>query len=101
MDVLISPRRVTNFTLSLDAIKSYEYLATGKPVVATPTSGFQLLSSPALNVAPAGEFVAVVVAAALSQAEFTPDLSAGWDRRAREFASLLTAAGGFTPGVSA
>ena len=91
MDVLISPHRVTDFTLSLDAIKSYEYLATGKPVVATPTSGFQLLSSPALTVAPDGEFVAAVVAAGSSRAAFAPDLTAGWDRRAREFAALLAA----------
>src|SRR4051794_30095527 len=35
MDVLVSPHRVDAFTLSLDAIKAYEYAASGKPVVAT------------------------------------------------------------------
>lgn len=41
MDVLICPHVVTDFTLSLDAIKAYEYAASERPVVATPTSGFQ------------------------------------------------------------
>jgi glycosyltransferase involved in cell wall biosynthesis len=43
-NILLCPHVVTEFTLSLDAIKSFEYLASGKPVVATPTSGFQELS---------------------------------------------------------
>ena len=42
-DVLICPHVVDGFTLSLDAIKSHEYLATDRPVVATPSSGFQSL----------------------------------------------------------
>lgn len=87
MDVLVSPHRVTDFTLSLDAIKSYEYLATGRPVVATPTSGFQVLQSPALTVAGAETFVEAVLQAVGGR--FAPDLSAGWDVRAREFAALL------------
>ena len=43
-DVLVCPHRVDSFTLSLDAIKSFEYVASGRPVVATPTSGFQALA---------------------------------------------------------
>jgi teichuronic acid biosynthesis glycosyltransferase TuaH len=92
MDVLISPHRVTDFTLSLDAIKSYEYLATGRPVVATPTSGFQVLNSPALTCAPAETFIAAVEAAVASKVTYPPDTSCGWDRRAREFADLLASA---------
>ena len=49
-DVLICPHVVTEFTLSLDAIKAYEYLATSRAVVATPTSGFQEQSEPGLYV---------------------------------------------------
>ena len=44
LDVLVCPHLITPFTLSLDAIKAYEYAASGRPVVATPTSGFQHLA---------------------------------------------------------
>ncbi len=35
-DVCLLPNVVTNFTRSLDPLKLYEYLAAGRPVVATP-----------------------------------------------------------------
>jgi GT2 family glycosyltransferase len=35
-DVCLHPNRVTDFTRSLDPLKFYEYLATGRPVIATP-----------------------------------------------------------------
>lgn len=38
-DLLILPHLVTTFTESLDPIKVYEYLATGKPIVAAPVAG--------------------------------------------------------------
>ncbi len=38
-DILMLPHLITPFTESLDPIKIYEYLATGKPVVSTPVSG--------------------------------------------------------------
>ncbi len=88
MDVLVSPHLVSDFTLSLDAIKSYEYLATGLPVVATPTSGFQLLTAPQLRVAPREEFGATVLAMASGE-RFAPLLDSGWDRRARQMSRLL------------
>ena len=40
-DVCIVPHRVTAFTESLNPIKLWEYLAAGKPVVATPVAGFR------------------------------------------------------------
>lgn len=40
-DALICQHLVTEFTLSLDSIKAYEYLAIQPPVVATPMSGIQ------------------------------------------------------------
>ena len=82
MDVLVSPHLVSDFTLSLDAIKSYEYLATGLPVVATPSSGFQLLTAPQLRVAPRGEFCSAVLALASGE-RFAPLLDSGWDRPSR------------------
>jgi glycosyltransferase involved in cell wall biosynthesis len=40
-DVAITPHRVTPFTESLNPIKLWEYLAAGKPIVATPVAGFR------------------------------------------------------------
>jgi len=40
-DVCIAPHRVTPFTESLNPIKLWEYLAAGKPIVATPVAGFR------------------------------------------------------------
>ncbi len=62
LDVLVSPHRVTPFTLSLDAIKSREYLASGRPVVATPTSGFQSLQAAQLDVVDGRDFAEAVTA---------------------------------------
>lgn len=39
--VLLVPHVVDGFTDSLDPIKLYEYLAVGRPVVATPVAGFR------------------------------------------------------------
>ena len=88
MDVLVSPHLVSDFTLSLDAIKSYEYLATGLPVVATPSSGFQLLTAPQLTVTGRDGFCQAVVAVT-TDARVKPLLDSGWDRRAQLMARLL------------
>ncbi len=40
-DVCITPHVVSAFTESLNPIKLWEYLAAGKPVVATPVAGFR------------------------------------------------------------
>jgi teichuronic acid biosynthesis glycosyltransferase TuaH len=86
-DVLIAPHRVNQFTLSLDAIKSYEYLATDKPIVATPTSGFQELEAAGLVVT-SEEFATAVERAAHSDEVFQRDVP-DWDDRTREFATVL------------
>jgi len=39
-DILIVPHVVSEFTMSLDPIKQYEYLAAAKPVITTAVSGF-------------------------------------------------------------
>jgi teichuronic acid biosynthesis glycosyltransferase TuaH len=90
-DVLICPHLVTPFTLSLDAIKAYEYLATSRPVVATPTSGFQEVEAPGLTVT-GDHFVGAVRRATEQPGDFhrqVPD----WDDRARQFAEALGEAG--------
>jgi teichuronic acid biosynthesis glycosyltransferase TuaH len=86
-DVLISPHLVTPFTLSLDAIKAYEYLATSQPVVATPTSGFQDLDFPGLVVT-AIRFPDAVLEAARQRDSFIREVP-DWDDRARQFAAAL------------
>lgn len=40
-DVCITPHRISAFTESLNPIKLWEYLASGKPVVSTPVAGFR------------------------------------------------------------
>jgi len=87
-DVLICPHVVSSFTLSLDAIKAYEYLATSRPVVATPTSGFQDLQAPGLVVTEEG-FVRAVLHASAQSEQFHREVP-DWDDRTREFAQALT-----------
>ncbi len=86
-DVLISPHVVSQFTLSLDAIKAYEYLATGRPVVATPTSGFQNLAAPGLFVKTV-DFADAVRLAAEKRESFQREVP-DWDDRAVQFAAAL------------
>lgn len=89
-DVLICPHLVTEFTLSLDAIKAHEYLASGLPVVATPTSGFQHLAGEGVILATRDAFAGAAVAATK-----TPRMpprappTNGWDSRAHSFAGVL------------
>ena len=96
-DLLICPHVVDDFTMSLDAIKSFEYLATTRPIVATPTSGFQLLTdAPGLQVVPASAFpsaVGLALGASLGGWEGRA-AGAGWASRARQFASALERGGG-------
>ena len=93
LDVLLCPHRITPFTMSLDAIKSYEYLASGRPVVATPTSGFQYLAAPQLRVVPLDAFVQAVLDV-LREPPATSDRNVGsWESRAREFAAAWPSIG--------
>lgn len=90
MDVLLCPHLVSPFTLSLDAIKSYEYLAANRPVVTTPTSGFQLLEEgQGLLVVDRRDFVGAVAAAAGASVQRRP--AVGWADRAGEFAAAIRA----------
>lgn len=92
MDVLVSPHLLNDFTASLDAIKAREYVVSGRPVVATPTSGFDLLPDGAACVA-VGETFVERVAQALSAppsgrgVEIPPEWT--WAARARQFHAAL------------
>ena len=90
-DVLVSPHVVNGFTRSLDAIKAHEYLATDRPVVATPSSGFQALSAPGLTVA---EGAAFVEACAAARGSFDRPAPASWEERADLFAAALRRSAG-------
>lgn len=87
MDVLVCPHLVNDFTLSLDAIKAHEYVAAGRPVVATPTSGFQLLDDAGIAVVRPETFVAAVGASVGGKGPVEQPI--GWPERAREFAGHL------------
>ena len=88
MDVLVLPHVVSEFTLSLDAIKAFEYLAAGRPIVATPTSGFQDLAAPGVTIVEAAGFTAAVAAALTGDKHFDRTVPT-WADRAREFAAAL------------
>ena len=90
-DVLICPHVVDDFTLSLDAIKAHEYLATDEPVVATASCGFQSISAPGLTVAGSAAFVAAV-RATVGTGPYERPVPPSWDDRAAAFASILTSA---------
>lgn len=87
-DVLVCPHVVDDFTLSLDAIKSHEYLATERPVVATPSSGFQSLTAEGLSVVPAPVFVETAVAAARAP-KVSRAVAVDWAERTASFAAVL------------
>ena len=87
-DVLICPHLVDDFTLSLDAIKSHEYLATDRPVVATPSSGFQSIHTAGLWVAGGSDFLPATISAVRS-GPYPRSVAIDWDQRADEFAQQL------------
>ena len=91
MDVLVAPHVVNDFTLSLDAIKAYEYAATGRPIVATPTSGFDRLAEVGAQIAGGDEFLRLTQEALRhpERHRTRPVPGSDWDDRAGEFAVLL------------
>ncbi|MGY1779781.1 glycosyltransferase [Geodermatophilus sp. SYSU D01036] len=92
LDVVLSPHVVTSFTLSLDAIKSYEYLASGRPVVATPTSGFHLMGGrPGIYVTSPACFTSAVRTALAGPRPAPVADELDWSARARQFAAELLA----------
>lgn len=97
VDVLVAPHVVDAFTLSLDAIKAYEYAASGRPVVATPTSGFQETSLAGAHVVQRELFVDVLDRVLEERASPVPSPEGiSWDDRAARFAHCLLRAAGST-----
>lgn len=89
LDVLVCPHVVSPFTLSLDGIKAHEYLATGKPVVATPTSGFQDMQDiDGFSVVDRSGFIDAVAHGGGTVAA-PGSRGVSWAERAREFAAEL------------
>jgi len=100
LDLLVCPHVVTEFTLSLDAIKSREYLASGRPVLATPTSGFHDLGEFLTLAEPDPTTFARCAAALVSAPPSTPTggQPCSWAMRAEHFAVILKAGAAATSG---
>ena len=91
-DVVIVPHVVTPFTESLDPIKAYECLATGRPTVSTPVAGFRDLPAP-IVVADALHFVDAVRESIRRWQPSMPATDvARWATRADAFAGEMRAA---------
>jgi GT2 family glycosyltransferase/glycosyltransferase involved in cell wall biosynthesis len=98
MDVCLVPHLVTEFTRSLDPLKLYEYLAAGRPVIATPLGNSPDLETHVTTAESAAELVA---AAERLVAEDEPGFIAArraavadetWEARAIEVEQWLGAA---------
>jgi glycosyltransferase involved in cell wall biosynthesis len=87
-DVLISPHRVTSFTRSLDAIKRWEYLAARRPIVATPTSGFDTIDDDGVALA-TGPAFAEAVARMLAHPVTPSTHPQTWTCRAHQMAAVI------------
>jgi teichuronic acid biosynthesis glycosyltransferase TuaH len=92
-DVLVCPHLVDDFTLSLDAIKAHEYLATDRPVVATPSCGFQTVTADGLTVLGRDAFPDAV-REAIGTGPFERPAPVSWSERGAEFAAVLLRAVG-------
>ncbi|UZJ24968.1 glycosyltransferase [Rhodococcus antarcticus] len=90
LDVLVCPHLITPFTLSLDAIKAREYLAAGRPVVATPTSGFQSLTDAGTSVVGRSAFAGAVVRAAAAPPAPASHIPTGWRDRALQLSAAVS-----------
>ena len=93
-DVCITPHRVTPFTESLNPIKLWEYLAAGKPIVATNVAGFRDYPQMVRLADGADEFAAAVHAAlaeapALGEARRTEARRHSWDSRLAQVLEVL------------
>ena len=91
-DVLVVPHVVDAFTDSLDPIKVYEYLASGRPVVSTPVAGFRELDQPHVSVVEA-RHLAARVREVLADPPPTPAAARkavpSWDDRARSMLDVI------------
>lgn len=89
-DVVVIPHVVSPFTESLDPIKAYEVVATGRPTIATPVAGFRGLGGQVTVVGREG-FVEAARNALRSEmpASALPADDLSWKARADAFQEVL------------
>ena len=94
-DALIVPHEVNPFTESLDPIKAREFVAVGRPTVATPVAGFRGLGLP-VRIATRDDFVGVLLDVLAVPVAPGPGPLTGspatWTDRAVAFLAVLDAA---------
>jgi len=95
LDICLLPHQVTEFTRSLDPLKLYEYLAAGRPVVATRTGNVPDLQD-FLAYADTAEETVAVIEAVLAQespervyARRAAVAGSTWDARAHDIERAL------------
>lgn len=79
LDLCITPHKVTSFTESLDPLKLYEYMSTGKPIVSTPCAGFRELPQLIRTASNSRDFANAVLASIAE--DRLQDLRIEWSRK--------------------
>ena len=90
--VLMVPHVVTPFTDSLDPLKAYEYLATGRPVVSTKVAGFRELQYVHVRCVDPDDFVAELQRVADDGDAFPVPELPNWRGQATSFRDALLSA---------
>ncbi|MHB8993005.1 MAG: methyltransferase domain-containing protein [Chloroflexota bacterium] len=96
MDVALIPYKIDRLTRGIYPLKLHEYLAAGKPVVATPIPSLQEMGETVYLAADAASFAAAIERAAAEDGaerrEERRRLARGesWDARAAEIGGLIT-----------
>ncbi len=95
-DVCVVPHRVTPLTAAMSPLKIYEYLAAGRPVVATAIGPMRGIGDRVTLVAPGDDFAAGVSRALTLGPAAEPERHAfitahSWGRRLEEILTLTTA----------
>ena len=95
INVCILPNRINDHTKGNDPIKIYEYLASGKPVVTTPTSGTEVFPDALLIANTNEQFLAHIETAlqekdpALIEKRIALGRENSWERRFKELQAYL------------
>lgn len=96
-DVCIVPHRITPFTESLNAIKLWEYLAAGKPIISTSVAGFRDFPQWVRIAGSASEFVAMALESlhedpAIADGRRSEAMRNSWASRVDEVERVIQAA---------
>jgi glycosyltransferase involved in cell wall biosynthesis len=94
-DVCMVPHLVTPFTESLNPIKLWEYLAAGKPIVATNVAGFRDYPDLVSVADSSDEFVSLLALASSESSDLPVQRQRAakqhtWDKRVQTIEALLT-----------